>query len=602
LSKMEKGGNVFTSYFKVDNDLNSLTDNGIISLFEDSVGRLWIGTVDGLNRYNYDSNNFTRYGTGFQSTIINVILGDRSGNIWLGTSKGITRLNPSTGECKNFDQSDGILSGEIYARAGFINTTNALFFGGDKGVNVVSPDQIKFNENLPRVLITGLKIFNQDISEYSEKGILQKNIAYTKSIRLKHKLNVITFEYLALNMINTYRNHYAYKLEGFDKDWIDAGDKRAVTYTNLDPKKYVFRVIAANNDGYWNLKGTSLEVIILPPWYQTLLFRILLVLLIVSLYMAFHYIRISNLEKQKSTLEKEVRVRTLELREKNELLEQQALELNETNTLLEERQQYIEEQAEQLQHQAADLLNTNQELKLANSTKDKLFSLIAHDLKDPFNTLLGFTDVLTKDFYKIDDNQKIRIISMIRTSSGRIHELLENMLKWSRSQSGNMQINKKVFRIGETVKVITPVFQHTLNEKKISLQVSIPEDLEVNADEDMISTIIRNLVNNAIKFTPKGGVITISAEKKKQKIEVSVADTGVGIPKDLMKTLFDPIKQEIKRGTQGEKGSGLGLTICKEFAEIHGGKISVHSEEGKGSRFSFTVPASPPRPSPKGEG
>jgi len=589
LSKMEKGESVFTSYYKLDNDPNSISDNGIISLFEDNAGRMWIGTSDGLNRYNYNSKNFVRYGTGFQSTIINVILGDRAGNIWLGTSKGITRLNPASGECKNFDQSDGILSGEIYPRAGFINTTSDLFFGGDKGVNVISPDHIRFNEDPPRVLITGLRIFNKEITDYSEKGILQKHITSTKSIRLKHKMNVITFEYLALNMINTFRNKYAYKLEGFDKEWIDAGDRREVTYTNLDPKKYVFRVIATNNDGYWNLEGASLEVNIMPPWYQTLLFRIMAVLLLITGYFTFHYIRVGTLEKQKKNLEREVKARTLELWEKNELLEKQAMELNETNSLLEERQQYIEEQAEQLQAQATDLLHTNQELKQANGTKDKLFSLIAHDLKDPFNTLLGFTDVLVRDFSRIDDDQKLSIIGMIRTSSGRIHELLENMLKWARSQSGSMQVKKKIFGIGKMVKAITPVFQHTLTEKQISLQVNIPEDLEVNADEDMISTVIRNLVNNAIKFTPREGLITISAEKKKRLVEVSVSDTGVGIPKELMKTLFDPVKQEIQRGTMGEKGSGLGLSLCKEFVEIHGGRISVQSEEGKGSRFSFTI-------------
>ncbi len=598
LNKLEKGKSTFANYYKTDNDPGSLSDNNITSLFEDYLGRIWIGTHDGLNLYHEEKDNFTRYGEGFQSTIINLVLGDRNGKIWAGTAKGITLLDPETGECKNFDQHDGLSSGEINARAGFINATNALFFGGNNGVTIINPGSIRFNEAPPRVLITGLKVFNREIGIKDESGILNEDIMFTKSIKIRHRQNVITLEYLALNMVNTFRNKYAYKLEGFDKDWIDAGNKREVTYTNLDPQRYVFRVIAANNDGYWNLEGASLEVIILPPWYRTWIFRILILLLLALSYVLFHYIRIAGLEKQKANLEKEVRVRTLELKEKNVLLQQQAEELNETNALLEERQQYIEEQSEQLQAQAEDLIHANQELKQANNTKDKLFSLIAHDLKDPFNTLLGFTDLLTRDFSKIDDEQKIKIIGMIRTSSGRIHELLENMLKWARSQTGNIKVNKKAFRLGAMVKAITPVFQHTLHEKGISLGIDIPNDLEVKADKDMISTIVRNLVNNAIKFTPKGGSITITAEKKKSEVEVSVADTGIGIPKHLLKTLFDPVKQEIQRGTQGEKGSGLGLTLCREFTEIHGGRLTVRSEEGKGSTFSFTIPASPANATP----
>ena len=590
LSKLEKGGSVFTNYYQVENDSHTLTDNEITSLYEDHKGQLWIGTTDGLNRYRYENNNFERFTEGFASTFINVILGDPTGNIWLGTTKGITRLNPVTGECKNFNQSDGLISGEIYARAGYINSSNALFFGGNKGVDLVSPDKLKFNENPPRVLITGIRILNKEITEYSEKGILQKNITCTKSIRLKHDLNVITFEFLAVNMINAQRNQYAFKLEGFDKEWINAGNKREVTYTNLDHKRYVFRVIASNNDGYWNNEGASLEVTILPPWYQTLLFRILLVLFVISLYVAFHFIRIRQLRKQKAILEKRVKARTLELREKNKLLEKQAEELNETNTLLEERQQYIEEQSEKLQIQATRLLHANQELKQANSTKDKLFSLIAHDLKDPFNTILGFTDLLAKDYNKINEDQKIKIITMIRVSSGRIHELLENLLKWARTQTGIMQVNKKVFRIHDAVNTIVTVFQHTLHEKQISIQLDIMEDLEIYADEDIISTIIRNLLNNAIKFTPKGGKITIGAQQKRGKVIVSVTDTGIGIPEFMLKTLFSTVNYEIQRGTDGEKGSGLGLKICKEFAEIHGGKISVQSEEGKGSTFRLTIP------------
>lgn len=590
LSVLKKGDHLFTNYIKIDQDTNSLSDNEIISLFEDQKQRIWVGTSNGINLYNSTNDNFRRYSNGLASTTINIILGDSSGNIWVGTPKGITMLNPANGECINFDQHDGLLSREIYTRAGYINDENALFFGGDKGVNIVPAGRLHFNDIPPRVLITGIKIFNQEIKDYNEKSVLKQHIIYTKSIKLKHSQNIITFEYLALNMINTSRNQYYYQLEGFEKTWINAGNRREVTYTNLDPKRYVFRVIASNNDGLWNKTGASLEVIILPPWYQTLLFRILLIILILSSYVAFHLIRVSRFKKQQIILEQQVRERTLELNGKNELLEKQAEELSDSNTQLEERQQFIEEQSEKLRLQADELYNANQELIQANNTKDKLFSLIAHDLRDPFNTLLGFTDLLSKEYTNISDDQKIKIISMIRISSGRIHGLLENLLKWARSQTGMISVNKRAFRVLDMCNTIVKVFQHSINEKELSINLNIPGELEIFADEDMISTIMRNFLNNAIKFTPTGGIITMETKQKKGKIMISVTDTGIGIDRERLKNIFNPVKNEIERGTSGEKGSGLGLLLSGEFAEKHGGEISVQSKKGKGSTFTLTLP------------
>jgi signal transduction histidine kinase/ligand-binding sensor domain-containing protein len=590
LSVLKKGEAFFSSYFSVDRDSTSVSDNEIISLYEDYKEQLWVGTTNGLNRYDYTTNTFKRYSGVFASDIINVILGDKFGQIWIGTPKGITRFDPETGVCSNFNENDGILPGEIYVRSGYINTDSALFFGGMKGIDIVVPDKLKLNMKPPRVLITGLKIFNKGINTYSENGVLKKHITYTKRIRLKYNQNVISLEFLAVNMINTEKNEYAYKLEGLDKEWTYAGKNREVTYTNLDPKKYIFRVKACNNVGYWNNEGTSLEILILPPWYKTLFFRIMLSLLVIAGYVIFHKYRMAQLTRQKIYLENQVRERTLELYKKNALLEKQTEELNDTNTQLEERQQYIEEQSEELQAQAAELLRTNQELILANQTKDKLFSLIAHDLKDPFNTLLGFTDLLTKEFGRISDEQKITIIKMVRISSERIHDLLENLLRWARSQSGMMVMHRKKFRIIGIINSIVSIFQHTTEEKKISIRVTVPEDLELFADEDMISTVIRNLLNNAIKFTPKEGTITIEAKEQKKQMIITFTDSGVGISEELRKTLFNPVKSELQRGTAGEKGSGLGLLLCKEFIEVHGGEITVQSEPGKGSTFMVFLP------------
>ena len=562
LSVLRKDDKAFKNYYQVEKDTNSLTDNNIVSLYEDDNHIIWVGTSNGLNSYNRQADNFTRYGNGFAGTVINAILSDSKGMIWVGTSKGITRLDPVTGLYRNFDRRDGIISYGIYPRSCFRNSQKDLFFGGDRGVNIVPPEKLRFNTKPPKVIISGFKIVNKDYTDFTHDGVPNKSIIYTKSVKLDYNLNVISISFTAFDFLAPLKNSYSYKLEGFDKDWTSPENKREVTYTNLDPKKYVFRVRAANSDGYWNNTGAALEIIVLPPWYKTLLFKILLILLLGGFVVSITFFRTNQLQKQKLMLEKQVRERTVELSGKNELLQKQANELN----------------------------HANQELLQANRTKDKLFSVIAHDIINPFNTLLGFTDVLREDFDRIGDNEKKDIINMIGTSSDRIHELLENLLKWTKTQTGKITVNKRVFRIAPVVRSAVTIFEHTAINKKIIINTDLPEDQMAFADEDMVSTILRNLLNNAIKFTPEEGKINITAEEDDENVTIHVSDTGIGINEKVAVTLFDSNNRDVALGTRGEKGSGLGLVICKEFADINGGRMSVKSEPGKGSTFSLTLP------------
>ncbi|MBC8005087.1 MAG: PAS domain-containing sensor histidine kinase [Verrucomicrobia bacterium] len=225
-----------------------------------------------------------------------------------------------------------------------------------------------------------------------------------------------------------------------------------------------------------------------------------------------------------------------------------------------------------------------------NSTKDKFFSIIAHDLKGPFNSILGFSELLT-DRIKDNDYEEIEKYAMIiHNSARRAMDLIMNLLEWSRSQTGRMEFNPENMDLVSLIRTISQLLNDIALQKLITLYTETPEHVMVFADKAMMGTVMRNLISNAIKFTNPEGEIVISIDHKMNKLIVTVADNGVGIKPEGIEKLFVIEKSYSTVGTQGEKGTGLGLILCKEFIERHGGEIWVESEFGKGSKFHFTIP------------
>jgi len=230
------------------------------------------------------------------------------------------------------------------------------------------------------------------------------------------------------------------------------------------------------------------------------------------------------------------------------------------------------------------------ELELVNNTKDKLFSIVAHDLRSPFNSILGLTNLLNEQYETFNDDDKKSIILKLKESSENAFELLEDLLAWSLAQRKGIKLTPEKIDLHEIVSRQMDVFVTVANTKNIRIENLITPGAFANADSNMVSTIIRNLLNNALKFTYSGGRITITSFEKNDKIGVSIADNGVGIEANIRENMFKSAETFTTKGTANEKGTGLGLMVCKEFAEINGGEIWVESEEGKGSRFSFTLP------------
>lgn len=239
------------------------------------------------------------------------------------------------------------------------------------------------------------------------------------------------------------------------------------------------------------------------------------------------------------------------------------------------------------------LKESEEDLRESNNTKDKFFSIIAHDLKSPFVSLVGFSNMLNEEFDNFDTEKKKEFISIINRQSQSTFKLLENLLFWSNSQRGVLDFNSEKINLFLLSEETCELLNQSAINKSIKLSNRLPENILVEADKDMLSSVIRNLLSNAIKFTLKGGEVIITAENKQQHTEIVINDNGVGIAKEFQSKLFDISESTSTKGTENETGTGLGLILCKEFVEKHGGLIWVESELGKGSSFHFTIPFEP---------
>jgi PAS domain S-box-containing protein len=232
----------------------------------------------------------------------------------------------------------------------------------------------------------------------------------------------------------------------------------------------------------------------------------------------------------------------------------------------------------------------NQELQKLNATKDKFFSIIAHDLKSPFNSIMGFSELLVEQITEKNYDGIKKYAAIILESSQRAMDLLMNLMDWSRSQTGRIEFNPEFFEMVEIINETELLFDEIARQKSIGIKKALPRHAPVFADKAMINTVLRNLISNAIKFTKSGGEILISVIEKPDEITVSVKDSGIGIPAGRIDKLFRIDENYSTPGTNNEKGTGLGLILCKEFVEKHNGQIWAESEVGKGSVFSFTLP------------
>lgn len=260
-----------------------------------------------------------------------------------------------------------------------------------------------------------------------------------------------------------------------------------------------------------------------------------------------------------------------------------------SNNILEEK---LTQRSHELKLEKEKIEEKKKELEELNATKDKFFSIIAHDLKNPFNTVIGLSELLLYRYEYYDDEKIKEFIEQINNFSSNAYNLLDNLLQWARSQTGRIKVKPSDIDIEKLIQENISLLQDNAKQKHIDLHAEMDKELYCYADSNMVNTVIRNLISNAIKFTPKNGNVIIKAEEKKENVKVSVTDNGVGIDKEDIPKLFNLTTNFSSEGTDSEQGTGLGLILCKEFIEKNNGEIWVDSKKGEGSSFIFTLPGS----------
>jgi ligand-binding sensor domain-containing protein/signal transduction histidine kinase len=321
----------FVRFVHDPGDSQSLSHNAVFVIYEDSRrdGTLWIGTYGGgLNQFDRAAGKFTRYTTkdGLPNDVVYGIMEDGDGHLWLSTNYGLSRFNPQTRVFRNYDKTDGLQSNEFNAGAYFKSQNGAMFFGGVNGFNAFYPDRVKDNPYVPPVVITAFKIFDNPVN-------VGRALAALETLTLSHKQNFFSFEFAALNYTNVQKNQYAYKMEGFDEDWIYCRKRRYASYTNLDPGKYVFRVKGSNDDGVWNEKGKAIAITITPPWWRTGWAYTLYALLLISGVVA-----VDRLQRRRVIAKERARTKILEAELRAQAAESRAKALHAEN----ERQKNVE--------------------------------------------------------------------------------------------------------------------------------------------------------------------------------------------------------------------------------------------------------------------
>ncbi|MBL8114303.1 MAG: response regulator [Acidobacteria bacterium] len=527
----------------------------ISALLVDGKGRLWIGTAKGVFRRDPGAKAVKQYRMrdGLPNDVILGLVEDDEGAIWMSTNGGIAKHDPVAGTFRVYQARDGLPSNEFNQMAAGRTPQGEILFGTPSGMVAFHPGALTKDPRPPQVALTGFELFNAavPIRPAGAKGegfALASSILTTKSLVLSHREDVVTLTFAGLHFAAPEEVRYAYRLEGWDKDWNTASARRrSATYTNLPAGRYVFRVRAANKDGVWNEEGVSLALRVLPPPWKTWWAYTAYALLLFGGIAGFFTYRMNALRKRQRDLEALVDVRTKELAES----EQRALS--------------------------------------ANQAKSVFLANMSHELRTPLNAVLGFAQLLDRSpALRGDDRSGLEII---RRSGEHLLGLINDVLSLSKIEAGKLSLEKKPFSLRQMVRGVDAMLRSRADEAGLRFVVDASDLPEaVNGDEGKLRQVLVNLLGNAVKFTrgvPNGSV-TLRASWSEGRARFEVADTGHGIAAAELATLFSPFVQT-ESGRKSKEGTGLGLVITREIVRLMDGDLTVTSEPGRGSTFAFEV-------------
>lgn len=552
LNILDPAGN-FSYYQHQSGNPESISNNNLTAIVQDKRGWIWVGSHDGLNVYTAPGKKMMTLHSrdGLPHNTILTLVEDKNGWIWAGTPNGLASILPDEkGELKNFrfinyDERDGLQGREFNENAALRTSKGELLFGGAGGFNLFMPPAAKHRRFETQLVLTSFQVFNRpvDVGEKIDKQIiLPASLAYTDKIVLKHNQNVFSVEFAALDFASTEKIRYAYKLDGFNKDWLytDAGQRMA-TYTNLDAGTYKFRVKAMNSEGVWSEESAPLIIKVRPPFWKTPLAYALYILVAASvLYFA------RRMELQRAKRQYEMEEEKKEARRKHEL----------------------------------DLM------------KIRFFTNVSHEFRTPLSLILAPIDKLLQQNPGADTRTQIE---MLQRNAKRLLNLVNQLLDFRKLEEEELRLNATSGDIVSFIHDVSRSFTDIADIKHITFSFrSNVDSFYTRFDHEKTERILFNLLSNAFKFTLPNGHVTVDV-KLGERVEgheliLRITDTGIGIAKDKQDRIFERFFQTEVPDNMVNQGSGIGLAITREFVRLHGGDILVESEPDKGSSFIVTLP------------
>lgn len=536
----------------------------VAALYAEPNGVIWIGT-DGGGLARYAAGRLTTYDSsdGLSDDVVWQILDDHAGNLWLSTNRGVMRVakveleafadgatRKLTGQL--FGKSDGMRAAEcngVFQPAGFRGRDGRLWFPTTAGVVVVDPAHLPRNTVPPGVVLEEVRLDG----EPTPLGLRPE---------LSPSQRRLEFHYAGLSFVDPARVRFRYRMEGYDADWIEAGGDRHATYTSLPAgRSYTFRVTAANNDGLWSEQGAAFAFAIAPRLYQRPFFQLLAAALLAFFSWSLYKLRVRQLLHRTEQLESLVAERTAEVVAQRDELE-----------------------------------SANAELTRLNQFKSEFLGIAAHDLKNPLSVIYGYAGLMASK--SAEDPGLAKVARRISASANQMLTIVSDLLDTTAMESGKLRFDPEPTDLAELATSVAESLRVMAADRQIELRVATVEGALATVDREKMTRIVQNLVSNAVRYSKAGTVAEVRVEARgegaERRVRLAVIDQGPGLSPEQVARIFDRFERLAAKHHVHAASTGLGLSIVKQFVEMHGGRIWVESSPGSGSTFFVELPASKP--------